>query len=298
MPVFQPLKQGIVGIFAPAGPFSEDRFQAGCQALEKQGLELRFSQHLRAKEGFFAGNDAQRLAGFHQLLADPEVEVLMAARGGYGVTRILANIDFELLAQKPKAIVGFSDLTALHHCLQAKAQLPSIHGPVVTQFGELDGEQQKQLVELLRSPFSAHNYQGSPSKCSGSFHGPLSGGCLSVLTALAGTPHLSIPEGAILLLEEVAEAPYRIDRMLTQLIQTGQMSRVQAVVVGDVVQGHARRDHEPDAKQVIQERLDSLNIPVSFDFPFGHGDRNLAMILGAQASLDLKSGRLEVLLPS
>ena len=284
MRVPEPLRDATLGVFAPASGFDPDRFGAGCKILEDLGFSLVVHPQTRLRTGYLAGSDEARAAAFAELLADPEVDALIAARGGYGVHRLLPLLDPDALVAAGKPIIGFSDLTALH-ALAQRAGLVSFHGPVVTQLADLRPEDHRSLVRALAGDWSA-TLEASATISPGRVEGPLIGGCLSVLTPLVGTPYLPPVDGAILLLEDVQEAPYRVDRQLTHLALAGILDRVAGVAVGEFVRCDPPRASEPTIEEVLAERLGGRDIPVVAGLPFGHGARNLTLPLGARATLD------------
>lgn len=293
---FEPLGDRALGVFSPSSPFDEARFEAGCARLRNLGFTLTVHPQAHARAGFLAGDDAARAAAFAELLADAEVGAVLAARGGYGVARWIDRVDPEAVRAAGKAIVGFSDVSVLHAAAQA-AGLESLHGPVVTQLAGLPEADVADFAARLRAPTDGFTLSADgPTLAPGHARGPLVGGCLSMVVSLVGTPHQFVPEGAILLLEEVAEAPYRLDRLLTQLSQAGVLERVAGVALGDFVNCEAPRPNEPEALDVLAERLGGLGVPVLAGLPIGHGARNRAVPLGRTVELDADA-RLLIVLP-
>jgi muramoyltetrapeptide carboxypeptidase len=193
-----------------------------------------------------------------------------------------------------KPIIGFSDVTALHALVQKHAHLISMHGPVVTQLGELDDVSKQIFRRVLAGDHANLRYDGETSIAPGRVQGTLVGGCLSVIAPLIGSQFLFLPQDAILLLEDVQEAPYRIDRMLTHLRLARVLSEVKGVVLGDFVDCNPQRDGEQTVEEVLSERLGDLGIPVLAGLPFGHGKRNHAVPLGSRVTLDADRRFLEV----
>lgn len=286
-----------VGVFAPSSPFPTERFAAGLTAVEALGFDVRVHPSAHQTLGYLAGDDATRLAAIYALLDDPSVDVLWAARGGYGLHRLVDRLDPARVVAAGKPIVGFSDVCALHAVAQLGG-LASIHGPVVTQLGELPPEASARAVEVLSGHWAGLRYDSDAGPISGGVaRGPLLGGCLSVIAPLLGTPYLPPLDGAILLLEDVGEATYRIDRLLTHLRLAGVLGRVAGVALGEFVGCAPRKEEEPTVEAVLIERLGDLGVPVLMGLPFGHGRKNLAVPLGARVELDCERGRLTVLGP-
>jgi len=287
-----PLLGGRLGVFAPSSPFPRERFDPGLAALRELGFDPIEHRDAARREGYLAGDDATRLASLHELLADPTIDGLIAARGGYGLHRIVDRIDVDLLARTDKPIVGFSDLTALHALAQSHDRI-TIHGPVVTQLGELGPVDREMLARILSGRWDGIAYESDGRAIRGGVAtGIVLGGCLSVLVHMVGSKLLPSLEGAILLLEDVGEATYRIDRMLTHLKLAGLLAGLAGVAAGDFAGCLPRKDGEPEIDAVLEDRLGDLGIPVLTGLPFGHGRRNLAVPLGARATLDADRRRL------
>ncbi len=270
-----------VAVVAPSGPVPRDRFAVGAAILAAR-YELVYDERIFARSGFLAGDDDARLRELQGALDDNNVHAVFSARGGYGLGRILQRLD---LGRVAKPVVGFSDTTALHGALQ-RAGVRSVHGPVLTQLGDLPSDDAEALFAVLesdttRTPMSALRPLGASHRT----EGRLVGGNLEVFSRLVGTPHLPSLAGAIWVLEDVGERPYRIDRALTQLTISGALEGLVGCVIGDLV-GCAERDRSgPSAEEVIAERLAHLQIPVAAGLPIGHGERNRTLILGAHAIL-------------
>jgi len=303
----------VVRVVAPSGPVDRQRFEAGVALLGGR-YRLRFDDEaLFAREGFLAGSDDHRLHSLNEALADPESRAIFAARGGYGLTRILPGIDRAALSAHPQPIVGFSDLTALL-AVCARAGVASIHGPVIAQLGDVPAGDLEALIDLLEvpgprpllgdltilaPPAGRKGAGGGQGGSAGTrVRGPLIGGNLEVFSRLLGTPFLPDLEGAVLFLEEVGERGYRLDRLLTHLEAAGVFGAVSAVVIGECVDCDRLEDGEPQpptARDVLAERLGSLPIPVVLGGAFGHDDRNRALPYGTRVELDPREGSLTAL---
>jgi muramoyltetrapeptide carboxypeptidase len=287
-----------VAIVAPAGPVPREPFAAGAAILGAR-YQLVHDERIFARSGFLAGDDDARAAELSRALGDPTIAAVICARGGWGILRILERLDAAAFARAPKPIVGFSDVTALH-AWAARADVASLHGPVVTQLGLLPAEDAAALFALLESPAPPPPLTGLRALAGNSAgrggQGRLLGGNLEVLTRLCGTPFaLPTAEPFVLLIEEVGERPYRIDRQLTQLRLAGALSNLAGVVVGDLV-GCAEKDGSPpDAEAVIVERLGTLGVPILAGAPVGHGKRNRALPHGSSVRLDAAAGTVEFL---
>ena len=289
------LRQGShVRVIAPASPFPAADFERGVARLSER-YRVSYRDDIDARRGYLAGDDRRRLVELEEALADPDVDAIVPARGGYGVTRLLRFVLPENVRAAEKLLVGFSDLTALH-ALFARAGLRSIHGPMVCALGRAEeGELERwsAIVEGARHP----PLEGLAPITGGAAEGPLLGGNLALLAALAGTPHAPPIDGAILFLEDVGEAPYRVDRMLTTLREAGWLARVAAIALGGFTSCHPR-DDGATVEEVLADRLGDLGVPVVTGVPAGHGRENLALPFGAPVRLDASEGTLAFLEPA
>ncbi len=282
-----------VRVLAPASPFPEEPFARGLAALRER-YHVSLGASLRARDAYLAGPDAARLADLSAALADPEVDAIVAARGGYGVTRLLPSLEVAAIARRPRLLVGFSDLTALH-AAWARAGLRSVHASMVTGLGR-GGEAERAAWVAACEGAPPGPIEGRGAIRGGVAEGPLVGGNLAVLCALLGTPFAPPLDGAIVLLEDVGEAPYRVDRMLTQLRQAG-LRRARGVALGEFT-ACAARDDGREVPHVLADRLGDLGIPVLAGLPVGHGADNAPLPLGAPCRLDADRGALLPLEPA
>ena len=284
----------LVGVIAPAGPCAPERVALVVPLFERFGLRARLYPgcHARHPEhDFLAGNDATRLADLHAAFADTDVAAVFALRGGWGSARLLDRIDTALLRAHPKPLIGFSDITALH-ALLARVGLVGLHAPMPGSNLVLDGAEAdtQALFELLMQPLPA-GHCFAPALAAdawrrpGQASGQLIGGNLSIVAALLGTPWAWPREGTILFLEDVSEALYRVDRLLTQLRLAGVLAGARGFVLGSFTE-----DADPSA--VLHEHLASLGKPVITGWPAGHATPNRTLPLGAQVTLDATAGTL------
>ncbi|MEZ4447836.1 MAG: LD-carboxypeptidase [Nannocystaceae bacterium] len=293
-----------IHVCAPCGPLLDDRFDAGLARLQAYlPGEYLFADNLRARAGYFAGDDAARLRALAAALADPTIDAILGARGGYGLTRLLPLLDPGPLRAAPKALVGFSDLTALLAWAHGRAGVASIHGPVITQCSTLEDDDLARLAELLRGddPPALVAEEGAVL-CGGRVEGRLFAANLEVLRSLVGTGFMPDLAGSILALEEIGERPYRIDRALTHLLSSGALRGVRGVVVGQLVgcdEPEWGNPESPSAEAVIGERLGVLGVPVVTGFEFGHdAARNQALPVGARVELCADDAALYFLEPA
>ncbi|MFV0437710.1 MAG: LD-carboxypeptidase [Desulfopila sp.] len=297
-----PLRPGdVVGIAAPAGQIvDQKRFQRGVAILADLGFEPRFPREMWPGPGYLADTDRRRAQELHELIADPEVAAIIAARGGYGCLRLLAHCDTSLWRQHPKALVGFSDISALLNHVVQQTGLLCFHGPVVTSLADLSRDGLERFYACLTG-----NWQRtiSPSRLEvlradqKVAQGPLIGGNLSTLMTLIGTPYDVDWHGCIVVLEDVGEPLYRLDRMLTQLALAGKLQQVAGLVLGDFTLNNNQelREKIRSTEYVWQRVLDLSkdgDFPVWGNFPAGHCPENLTLPLGAWASMDSGRGLL------
>ena len=276
-----------VGIFAPSSSFPEERYQNGLSKLESMGFKIFEPNGLREKTGYLAGSDDHRVNLFHDLLENDEIDCIWAARGGYGLHRIIDKIDVGKLNASQKLIVGFSDICALHALIQNQTDKLSIHGPVITQLANFDDSQLRQVENVVRNKWSTLTYRSDePAIVPGKCEGMLVGGCLSVITPLLGTAYMPPLDKSILLLEDVGETVYRVDRLLQHLRLAGVFERVRGIALGDFYGCKPRNDDEPDMKTLLNEIMGGLSVPVLSGLPFGHGAVNEAIPLGAPAIME------------
>jgi muramoyltetrapeptide carboxypeptidase len=283
-----------VAVVSPSSPVPSDRLDAGIAVLDAWGLRVVEGQATRTAQGHLAGSDEQRAADFNAAIRDPAVRAVWASRGGYGATRIINRVDWRALRADPKLLIGFSDVTALLVAAWQRCGLVTVHGQFVAR---LHRQHQRTREALRRMLFGAPSARviagGAAFGARGRVEGPLVGGNLAVLTALIGTSDELRAAGCVLLLEEVAEAPYRVDRMLTQLRASSGLGDVRGIALGRPV----ACDPEPNAAsasfaEVITDRFGDLGVPILTGLPVGHTDDQHPVLHGGVATLD--TDRLEV----
>ncbi|MCA1826015.1 MAG: LD-carboxypeptidase [Myxococcales bacterium] len=280
----EPLRDGDpIDVVAPASAFDRERFERGVRALESIGLKPRYNDEIFAKNGHLAGDDRRRFDELERALRSDSKAVILA-RGGYGLLRFATRIQ-----PADKLVIGYSDATILHE-IWRRAGIPSIHGPMCTQLGE-DPAALARLKALLHGD-DAGAIEWEPDTARGGIaRGVLAGGNLATLASLCGTPLQPQFRDCIVLLEDLNEPPYRLDRLLTQLLLSGSFVGVKAFVFGDLT---APGEDPQGRSEVVAERLLPLNAPLVFEAPFGHAGRNQPVLFGAQHELDAGSGRLAI----
>lgn len=278
-----------IAVFAGSSPFDATLAWRGLGWLA-QRYRVHFDRTSFQRQGYLAGSDERRFAEIQSYLEKPEIKALIAFRGGYGLSRIVHEIDWNLLRDRPRWIVGFSDVTALH--MEAtRLGIASIHGPMVAALGRSDFYARSQLLSRLENPHATWFLQGLRKLYGGRTAGPLVGGNLTMIHASATAGRIEFPYNSILLLEDIGERPYRIDRMLTTLIAGGHFRQISGVLLGDFTNCEPGPDGVT-VEQVLQERLGKLSVPVLMGAPVGHGARNLPLILGRRYSLDAERGEV------
>ncbi len=280
---------------APSGSPAADRYEAGLAILAKRYRIVHAHSPLplaARPHPYLAAPDAARAEEVNRALRDPEVEAIIAARGGFGASRLLPLLDADALRRRRPLLCGFSDLTALHAWANGLG-VPTVHGPVVTQLSTLPPAELDSFYALLEGR-ALPCLEALEPLAPGRARGPLLGGNLSLLAHLCGTPYLPALAGAILLLEEIGEQPYRLDRLLAQLELAGQLRAVAGVVVGTLLDCDAPQGPEAvswSGRAVMLDRLRALGVPVALGAPVGHAEHNLALPLGLEATLEVEAAR-------
>lgn len=291
-----PLKKGdTIGIIAPAGPVrNENDFSAGLKILTGLGFKTRYRADILQHNGYLAGTDQERLAELHELWRDPEVQAILAVRGGYGCLRLLPDLDFALIREHPKMLIGFSDLTVLLSAIRQQTGLITFHGPMLTTLAKSDRDSQEAFFNLLTGrSIPELKVKGLEILKGGQARGNLLPGNLTSLVHLLGTPWEPDWRDAILVLEDIGEAPYRIDRLLTHLWAAGRLEQIAGLILGDF-------DQCGEREAIWQRALDLLAhhpIPIWANFPCGHGSRNRILPVGVETQLDSSTGSLSILEP-
>jgi len=298
-------KGSIIGLVAPAStPSSEENIEKGAAYLEELGYRVKFGKHIRNTHGYLAGTDEKRATDFNNMARDKDVKAIFAIRGGYGTPRILQMIDYSSLKQNPKIILGYSDITALQLAIFSKIGLVTFSGPMTgtDMCEDLDPYTEKHFWQLLTSTKKIgvlKNPSDEPLKIlrHGKARGRLLGGNLSLIACLTGTPFLPKLRGSILFLEDVEEAPHRIDRMLAQLLNAGVLNGLAGIVFGKFTDCNPSNPSEPHLtlNQIQKEYTEKIKCPVVANFQYGHIPRKLTVPIGLQAILDSKRERIEVL---
>ena len=301
----RPLSPGAtVGVITPSSSIGREELEKALQNLKSLGLKVELTPNVRVKKGFLAGTDEQRLDDLHAMFANPEIDAILCARGGYGSQRLLDKINYDLIRKNPKIFVGYSDITALHIAIHQQTGLITFHGPNAgSTYSPFTQSHFQALLFNNELPYSVScsdeqldplnrgvGYTITPGKASGA----LVGGNLTIISTLMGTPYQPDFSGKIVFLEDIGEAPYRIDRMLTQLLLVDAFKQASGIALG-IFRDCEEEPDDPDfidtlsLKEVLQERLQSLGIPVMYGLPFGHIMDNGVIPYGVEATLDAEA---------
>jgi len=287
-----------VMLVSPSGPARPEPVARGVELLAGWGLDVRVGAHAYARQGFLAGGDELRAADLNAAFADPTVRGIVCTRGGYGAQRVVDAVDMAAVRRDPKLVVGFSDITALQLALWRGARLATVHGPGASWSDERTTPASARSLRsalMTTDPVVITRDGGettAPVHVPGTATGPLLGGNLCLLASSVGTPDLPDLSGAILLLEDVGEPPYKVDRMLTQLRRSGALAGVAGVALGQFTD--CADGWEVSVADVLAERLGDLGVPVLGGLPIGHGVGQLTVPVGVPATLDSEAGTLTV----
>ena len=294
-----------VGLVAPssaiADPASLDQAIAN---LESYGYRVKTYDSCRARHGYLAGDDALRAGDINRMFRDDTVDAILCARGGYGVTRLLDDLDYDAIARNPKVFSGYSDVTALHSALRARTGLVTFHGLMAasdmgcTRPDPFSLNAFWRMVSDTAAAGAVENPPGYPRETlvSGYAEGPLIGGNLTMIATCLGTPYAYDFEGAILFLEEVNEKSYCVDRLLTQLRRAGVFQQIAGLVIGEFTGCPPERpEHDFTAGKVLRDLAGTLDMPVLAGLRIGHVTPKLSLPIGIRCALDATGGTLSLL---
>jgi muramoyltetrapeptide carboxypeptidase len=298
-------KHDLIGIVSPASaPSSQEKVDKGVQYLERLGYRVKVGQHVMDQYGYLAGKDDERAHDLNEMLRDPAVRAVFAVRGGYGTPRLLDLVDYRAVRKDPKIVVGYSDLTALQLALFRKTGLVTFSGPMVgvEMWDSIDPFTEEQFWRLVTSPSrigTILNPEGERLVAfnKGKAEGTLIGGNLSLLASLMGTPYLPNLRKSILVLEDVDEAPHRIDRMFAQLHHAGISKAIAGLVLGkftDCVPSDPSKPHLT-IEQVLDDAVSRITCPVLSNLQYGHIAKKVTLPFGVRALLDSRNGALKIL---
>lgn len=286
------LKKGdTIGIVAPAGFMPFEKLQTCVETLDAWGynVELGSTTHSQS-ENYFSGSDEERLTDLQQMLDDKKIKAILCARGGYGTSRIIDQLNFKKLKKFPKWVIGFSDITVLHSHLNARYRIASLHAPMAAAFN--DGEATNIYMEALRKALegekAAQECAGDKYNTRGIANGELVGGNLALLVHLIGTPSDIKTKNKILFIEDVGEYLYNIDRMLLQLKRAGKLDKLAGLIIGSFTENKdTERPFGKEVHEIIHEHVKEYKYPIAFGFPVGHVKENYALKIGLPYRLEV-----------
>lgn len=286
----------LIGVVSPSGSFERERLRPGLRYLRERGYRVRVGSAVYDRDRYLAGHDPARAKDINAMFADPEVRAIFVSRGGFGAARILGSLDYESIRRFPKPIVGFSDTTGLQLGIYRRTGMVSYSG--VTLCGDVTTSGMPEATETsLWNALTAGRFDaiaGIEPLRGRTAEGILMGGCLSVVASLAGTGFLPGTDGALLFLEDVNEAPYRVDRTLTQLRMAGVFDRAAGVVFGQFEGCEPERAEEGTVEDVFRDFSTSVAAPVFCGLPYGHGRGRRVLPIGLPAVVDGNRGTLQV----
>ncbi len=300
----KPLKPNSqIALVAPAGPVTDNQLVSTQDTLLKMGFKTQFTQRILNRKGYLAGNDSERLDDLHEAFTNQNIDAILCIRGGYGSARIIDKINYQLIKQNPKIFIGFSDITALLNSIWQKTGLITFHGVVGTSdFSEYTTKQFHHAFNgyLSDDKQLTSNDGALDFLCPGTVNGRLVGGNLAIVNSLIGTGFDIDFTDKIVFIEDVAEAPYKIDRMLTQLLLAGKLQKAAGLILGkfkgcDIDNVEITSKNSLSLNEVFIDRLANLNIPIIKNFSFGHVKNQAIFPVGAKVEINSKSKSLKLL---
>jgi len=297
-PVVKPrilLPGDTIGIAAPASPFDREAFEQGVGTIESLGFRVRIPEGIFKREGYHAGSDTERAELLMALFGDDAIQAILCARGGFGSMKLLPLLDFRVIGAHPKVLVGYSDITTLLLAIHHQCNMVTFHGPLVTS---LAGGSENTAAALTHAVSSLNPLVLTPAETAvirpGKATGVVTGGNLTTLIHLLGTPYEPNLKGRLLFLEDRGEAPYRIDRMLSQLRLGGRLDGVKGVVLGSFEDCGSKEEVHDIVKKAFRDR----SMPILGGFDMGHGKENTTLPIGLEADLDTEYGSLRFTEPA
>jgi muramoyltetrapeptide carboxypeptidase len=301
------LRRGdLVGLIAPGGAMEDAQVERAVASLESFGMRVRVGDNIRLRRGNYAGTPFQQAQDFHEMMRDRAVKAIWCGRGGSGGSLLLPLLDYRLIRSHAKVIIGYSDFTAMLLAISRLAGIVTFHGPVgISTFSEYTSAHLRAVLMEPRAGHVMESARGATTEppegtlVPGVATGPLVGGNLSVLTALVGTPYAARMRGAVAFLEDIDEAPYRINRMLTQLVQSGDLKHAAGIMFGKcwrcrVPEGEATLSLE----ETLRDRFEPLRVPAAIGLSFGHNSGNFTLPIGVRARFDATERTVTLLEPA
>lgn len=298
------LKHGdTIGLISPAGAENPDKIKESIKYIESLGFNIKEGKHIYKRLGYLAGSDNDRAEDLMNMFRDDNVDMILCVRGGYGTMRILPNIDFDVIQQNPKIFAGFSDITTFLNIIYQKCGLITFHSPMCNS-NLLDKYTLESFLNTFMNgykPYIIKNPNNIPTKCFSSkrsVFGELVGGNLSLLCSTIGTPFEIDTKGKIIFIEEVGEEPYKIDRLLTQLLLSGKLDECSGIILGQFTNCELPHyERSLTLNEVITDRILNLNKPTITNIQSGHSYPKLTLPIGSKIRMNCIEGVIEVLEP-
>ena len=297
------LKKGATVAFISPGSFLDDEgLEKAVNNVEDLGCKVQLSKNIRMQRGFLAGTDQQRLDDLHWAFSNKSVDAIWCARGGYGCSRLLTKINYGLIKNNPKILIGYSDVTALINAIHQETGLVTFHGPVAaSDFTDFTQQHLKAILmkgeenHVIKLPETTESTIEQLSFHPQKIKGVLAGGNLSLLAAMAGTDYAVDFNNKIAFIEDIGEKPYRIDRMLTQLRQACNLEKACAIALGDFSDCDSKEPNSLTLKETLTDRLQFKKLPVGYRFPFGHTSDHCTLPIGTKVELDVEGMKIKLL---
>ncbi|WP_080872397.1 S66 peptidase family protein [Oceanobacillus timonensis] len=294
------LKPGdTIGMIAPAGPVDKQKLEKSFAFFEKMGLKIKLGAHIYEQYGYLAGKDTNRLADFHQMVADRNVKAIIFAKGGYGTGRFVDKIDMELIKKNPKIIWGYSDITCLHTAIRQETGLVTFHGPmpvsdiIKNDFDPVSAQLFKQLFEPTNLIYS-ESISPLTVYREGEASGKIVGGNLSLLVQTLGTPYEIGTKDKLLFIEDIGEEPYRVDGMMNQLRLAGKLKDAAGIIIGDFAEAEPERQPSLRLEDIWKHYVRNYKKPVIAGFRIGHCFPHFSIPLGVKATLSSRTKTLQL----
>lgn len=292
-------KGSTIGITCPAGYVSHERVAYAITVLESWGFNVLVGKTVGSEHFYFSGNDEARLDDLQVMLDDPDIDAILMGRGGYGMSRIIDDLDFGQFVKKPKWICGFSDITVLHSHLHTISGIPTMHSPMCGAFTK-ESEHSGHILNFKSAIFGeelTYAFPASTFNRAGSAEGILTGGNLAMLAHLTGSASEVDTDGKILFIEDIGEHLYNIDRLLLNLKRAGKLDNIKALLVGSFTENQdTERPFGQTVEEIIWDKIKDHDYPVAFNFPCGHQEINYTLTLGMRHRLDVRKDGSELVL--
>lgn len=302
------LKKGdTIGLITPSSSITEEQLEKAIKNMKSLGLKIKLGKHIKAINGYLAGTDEQRLEDLHTMFADKEVDGIWCIRGGYGVGRILPKINYKLIKDNPKVLIGYSDITALLLAVYEKTGLICFHGPVASSdFTDYTVRHLKGVL-MEKNAIYPINYAKENNEVedplyrtkvirAGKAKGELTGGNLTLLAAMAGTPFKWDVKDKLVFMEDIGERPYRIDRMLTQILQSTNLHEAAGIILGVFEDCRAKEGSRSlSLMECLEDRLGHLDMPIIYGLSFGHIKSHFTIPIGIQGEMNTATRSLKLM---